>query len=142
MLRPLMCVVSVAVLSIASSACATQGAYSRRYPAPVASVDQRAYTHAYDEGRSAGSNDARRNRRYDYSRYSEYRDADDGYRGYGDRNAYRTLYRDQILPIKVAELLILERRMPRSLVTCFDQVNQALSHVNGRNDAAAKRLTG
>lgn len=55
---------------------------------------------------------------------------------------YRTLYRDQILPIKVAELLILERRMPRSLVTCFDQVNQALSHVSGRNDAPAKRLTG
>src|SRR5205085_8949511 len=28
---------------------------------------------------------------------------------------YRTLYRDQIFPIKVAELLLLERRMPRSL---------------------------
>lgn len=55
---------------------------------------------------------------------------------------YRTLYRDQILPINVAQLLILERRMPRSLVTCFDQVNQALSYVVGRNDAAAKRLAG
>lgn len=93
-MRPLICVVSVAILSIASSACATQGAYGRRYPAPVASVDQRAYTRGYDEGRSAGSNDARRNRRFDYSHYSEYRDADDGYRGYGDRNAYRTLYRE------------------------------------------------
>jgi uncharacterized alpha-E superfamily protein len=55
---------------------------------------------------------------------------------------YRTLYRDQILPINVAQLLILERRMPRSLVACFDQVNQALGYINGRNDAAAKRLTG
>jgi uncharacterized alpha-E superfamily protein len=55
---------------------------------------------------------------------------------------YRTLYHDQILPINVAQLLILERRMPRSLVACFDQVNQALGYINGRNDAAAKRLTG
>ena len=55
---------------------------------------------------------------------------------------YRTLYHDQILPIKVAQLLILERRMPRSLVACFDQVNQALGFLNGRNDAAAKRLAG
>ena len=29
--------------------------------------------------------------------------------------SYRALYRDQIFPIKVAQLLILERRMPRSL---------------------------
>ena len=92
-MRPLICVVSVAILSIASSACATQGAYYPRYPAPVASVDQRAYTRGYDEGRSAGSNDARRNRRFDYSHYSEYREADEGYRG-GDRNAYRSLYRE------------------------------------------------
>ena len=35
---------------------------------------------------------------------------------------YRQLYRDQIFPIKVAQLLILERRMPRSLAACFDQV--------------------
>ena len=37
---------------------------------------------------------------------------------------YRTLYRDQIFPIKVAQLLILERRMPRSLAACFDQVKR------------------
>jgi len=88
-----MCVMSVAVLSIASSACASQGAFYRPYP-PIAAVDQRAYTRGYDEGRSAGANDARRNRRFDYSRQSHYRDADDGYRGYGDRNAYRTLFRE------------------------------------------------
>jgi uncharacterized alpha-E superfamily protein len=37
------------------------------------------------------------------------------------------LYRDQIFPIKVAQLLILERRMPRSLAACFDQIEEALS---------------
>ncbi len=53
---------------------------------------------------------------------------------------YRTLYRDQIFPIKVAELLLLERRMPRSLAACFDQVTEALSRIDGQNDQAAKRL--
>ena len=53
---------------------------------------------------------------------------------------YRTLYRDQILPIKVAELLILERRMPRSLAACLDQITIALGRIRGQNDAPAKRL--
>jgi uncharacterized alpha-E superfamily protein len=53
---------------------------------------------------------------------------------------YRTIYRDQIYPIKVAELLILEQRMPRSLAACLDQIDQALSRVDGQNDQPAKRL--
>ena len=53
---------------------------------------------------------------------------------------YRQLYRDQIFPIKVAHLLILERRMPRSLAACFDQIKEALDRTRGENDAAAKRL--
>jgi uncharacterized alpha-E superfamily protein len=53
---------------------------------------------------------------------------------------YRQLYRDQIFPIKVAQLLILERRMPRSLAACFDQVKDALDRTSGEHDAAAKRL--
>jgi uncharacterized alpha-E superfamily protein len=52
---------------------------------------------------------------------------------------YRTLYRDQILPIKVAQLLILEPRMPRSLAACFDQITQAMERIEGQ-DRAAKRL--
>ena len=52
---------------------------------------------------------------------------------------YRTLFRDQILPINVAQLLILERRMPRSLAACFDQVTQAMDRIEG-HDRAAKRL--
>jgi uncharacterized alpha-E superfamily protein len=53
---------------------------------------------------------------------------------------YRTIYRDQIYPIKVAQLLILERRMPRSLASCLEQIHSALAHVNGQSDQAAKRL--
>src|SRR5262245_40894491 len=53
---------------------------------------------------------------------------------------YRMLYRDQILPIKVAELLILERRMPRSLVACLDPLTIALRRTTDQHDAPAKRL--
>ena len=53
---------------------------------------------------------------------------------------YRALYRDEIFPIKVAQLLILEPRMPRSLAACFDQVREAMVALKGQNDHAAKRL--
>lgn len=55
---------------------------------------------------------------------------------------YRALYRDQIFPIKVAELLVLERRMPRSLAACMDQINQSLERIEGQHDHAVKRLAG
>jgi uncharacterized alpha-E superfamily protein len=54
---------------------------------------------------------------------------------------YRTIYRDQVRPINVAELLILDRRMPRSLAACLEQIDQALSRVDGQNDHSAKRLS-
>jgi len=54
--------------------------------------------------------------------------------------SYRTIYRDQIYPIKVAELLILDRRMPRSLAACMEHINEALASLRGLNDHAAKRL--
>src|SRR5919206_360699 len=53
---------------------------------------------------------------------------------------YRIIYRDQIRPINVAELLILDRRMPRSLAACMEQIDAALSRVEGQNDHSAKRL--
>ena len=53
---------------------------------------------------------------------------------------YRALYHDQIFPIRVAELLILEQRMPRSLAACSFQINNALGHIVGQHDHAAKRL--
>ena len=55
---------------------------------------------------------------------------------------YRTLYRAQIYPIKVAELLLFERRMPRSLAACFDQVRDALDRIEGHTGQGAKRLAG
>jgi uncharacterized alpha-E superfamily protein len=55
-------------------------------------------------------------------------------------DTYRALYRDQIFPIKVAQLLILERRMPRSLAACSEQICDALGRIDGRGDQAAKRL--
>jgi len=55
---------------------------------------------------------------------------------------YRTLYRDHILPIKVAQLLILEPRMPRSLAACFEQITQAMERTHGQHDRAARRLAG
>ena len=55
---------------------------------------------------------------------------------------YRAIYRDQIRAINVAELLILDRRMPRSLAACLEQIDQALSRVQGQNDQPAKRLAG
>jgi hypothetical protein len=82
----------VAVMSLGATACASTGGYYR-YPTTVRSVDERAYARGYDEGRSRGQADARSNRRFDYQRHGSYRDADDGYRGYGDRREYRTLFR-------------------------------------------------
>jgi uncharacterized alpha-E superfamily protein len=54
---------------------------------------------------------------------------------------YRTIYRDQVRPINVAELLILDRRMPRSLAACLEQIDQALARLTGKNDQSAKRLS-
>jgi uncharacterized alpha-E superfamily protein len=53
---------------------------------------------------------------------------------------YRALYKDHVLPIKVAQLLILEQRMPRSLAACFDQITQAMDKLHGQHDKSAKRL--
>jgi uncharacterized alpha-E superfamily protein len=61
-------------------------------------------------------------------------------RSVSSMETYRALYRDQILPIKVAQLLILERRMPRSLAACLDQITQAMERLEGEHDRAAKRL--
>jgi len=55
---------------------------------------------------------------------------------------YRALYRDQIFPIKVAELLVLEQRMPRSLAACVAELNQSLERVEGEHDHTVKRLAG
>jgi len=45
--------------------------------------------------------------------------------------SYRKVYRDQITPKRVAELLILRSDMPRSLTACMNEVNRLLQEING-----------
>ena len=87
--------IGAAVLLFATSACASSGYY--RYPVGgrpgVRQVDDRAYRNGFEEGRVQGENDARRGRSFDYGRHGEYRNAQNGYGGYGDRNEYREVFR-------------------------------------------------
>jgi hypothetical protein len=74
-------------------ACATRATRTYyAYPTPTA-PDNRAYDRGFQDGHSRGETDARARLRFDYSRHDSYRNADDGYRGYGDRDAYRSLFR-------------------------------------------------
>lgn len=82
----------LAALVFSTPACASQGAMYR-YPSAARGVDQRAYSIGYDEGRQRGEQDARRRRSFDYQRHGDYRNADAGYRGYGDRSSYRSVFR-------------------------------------------------
>jgi hypothetical protein len=83
---------AAAVLLITTSACAS--GYYQRYPnQPVYRGDDRAYRNGFDQGRTQGENDARRGRSFDYGRHSEYRNAQIGYGGYGNRNEYRDVFR-------------------------------------------------
>jgi uncharacterized alpha-E superfamily protein len=43
--------------------------------------------------------------------------------------AYRKVYRDVITPLKLAELLVLRKDIPRSLCFCLTQVNDSLARV-------------
>ena len=56
--------------------------------------------------------------------------------------AYRKVYRDQITPKRVAELLILRPDMPRSLMACLDVVNRLLQEINGPRSAEVLRRCG
>ena len=84
---------SAAVLLVTTSACAS-GSYQRYPNAPVyRQTPDRAYQNGFDEGRIQGQNDARQGRSFNYSRHSEYRNAQIGYGGYGNRNEYRDVFR-------------------------------------------------
>src|SRR5262245_7696299 len=95
--------VVLAVSAIASAGCATGYAYGQptyRDRGPYNSgygyreVERRAYDNGYREGLRAGERDGRNYRRYEPTRYSEWRNANDGYRReYGDHNLYRRNYR-------------------------------------------------
>jgi hypothetical protein len=84
--------IAAAIIALAAPACASQGGYYR-YPTNARIDGRAAYDRGFQEGRQEGVNDARRNRTFDYSRHDEYRDADQGYRGDGNRKEYRRMYR-------------------------------------------------
>jgi hypothetical protein len=85
---------AAAVLFVTTSACAS-GGYYQRYPdrPGVRQVEDRAYRNGFEEGRVQGENDARRGRSFNYGRHSEYRNAQIGYGGYGNRSEYRNVFR-------------------------------------------------
>lgn len=55
---------------------------------------------------------------------------------------YRKVYRDVITPIRVAELLMLHKDMPRSLLACMAQVTSTLSHLSNDVSADTERFAG
>ncbi|MEI7611753.1 MAG: alpha-E domain-containing protein [Betaproteobacteria bacterium] len=56
--------------------------------------------------------------------------------------SYRKVYRDQITPKRVAELLILRPDMPRSLTACLEVVNRLVQEINGPRAGELLRRTG
>lgn len=56
--------------------------------------------------------------------------------------AYRKIYRDVIKPINVAELLILNAKMPRSLHACVNEIQTILDDIDGGSGREARRLAG
>ncbi len=56
--------------------------------------------------------------------------------------AYRKIYRDVIVPLKVAQLLILRMDMPRSLHACMDEIHDILEILVGNTGTEARRMAG
>jgi uncharacterized alpha-E superfamily protein len=56
--------------------------------------------------------------------------------------AYRQAYRDTVDPQKIAELLILDAGMPRSLLYCFEEVLNTLGTLCGARPRECQRLAG
>jgi uncharacterized alpha-E superfamily protein len=56
--------------------------------------------------------------------------------------SYRKVYRDQITPQRVAELLILRPDMARSLITCMNEVNRLLQELDGPQSEELLRRCG
>ncbi len=56
--------------------------------------------------------------------------------------SYRKVYRDQITPKRVAELLTLRADMPRSLTACMNEVNRLLQEIDGPRSSELMRRCG
>lgn len=91
-------VLAALVATVVGTAPACASYYGQgRYPRAGQRVDDRAYRNGFEQGRQLGENDARRGRSYDYDNHREYRNADAGYGGYGNRNDYRREFRQGFL---------------------------------------------
>ncbi len=55
---------------------------------------------------------------------------------------YRQMYSDQVTPKQVAELLIFNRQMPRSLVCCINELIPLISEVKNHQSKEIERLLG
>ncbi len=55
---------------------------------------------------------------------------------------YRRFYHDSVRPLRVAEMMIFDRRMPRSLATCCGILLQCLNRLSQRPDTEAERRAG
>jgi uncharacterized alpha-E superfamily protein len=55
---------------------------------------------------------------------------------------YRQIYSDQVTPKQVAELLIFNRQMPRSLVSCVNELIPLISEVKNQQSKEIERLLG
>jgi len=56
--------------------------------------------------------------------------------------AYHKIYRDRITAGRVAELIILNPQMPRSLRSCYDRLSETLEELCGTMAPDCQRLTG
>jgi hypothetical protein len=75
---------------VSASACSAN-VYAIR--SPYVDVDKRAHDNGYREGFEEGRNDARQHRAFSLDRHDKYRDANQGYRGGGERDPYRRAFR-------------------------------------------------
>jgi uncharacterized alpha-E superfamily protein len=55
---------------------------------------------------------------------------------------YRQIYSDQVTPKQVAELLIFNKQMPRSLVCCVNELIPLVSEVKNQQSKEIERLLG
>lgn len=54
---------------------------------------------------------------------------------------YRDIYRDSIVPVQVAEMLLLRDDLPRSLHACLNEITQTLESIQGNSGKEAKLLS-
>tara|TARA_R110000787_G_scaffold94207_1_gene196865 strand:+ start:1847 stop:2788 length:942 start_codon:yes stop_codon:yes gene_type:complete len=56
--------------------------------------------------------------------------------------AYHKIYRDRVTAPRVAELIVLNAEMPRSLRSCYDRLEEALADLSGDRPRECHRIAG